>query len=85
MRVFVRRLIGYRLFVENDYVCRKTFADLAAVAEVEGLSREGSHLSYRVLQGNDLQLADVLAEDAGVIAVAPRMRHARSEVSHPAI
>src|SRR5687767_9667449 len=85
MWLFERRLIADPRLIEDHEVGREAFADLTAIPEIEGLGRQGSHLPDRVLERDDLQLANVTAQDTRIVAVAARMRNARSELPDTAV
>src|SRR5688500_7741142 len=85
MWLFERRLIANLRLVEDHKVGRKTLSDLTAVAEIERLGGQGSHLPDRVLERDDLQLANVTTEHSSIVAIPARMGYARSELPDTAV
>ena len=73
------------LFVEDDEIRSKTFANQSAIAEAKCLRRQRSHLANCVLKRDHLQLSHVAAKHTRVVAITARMRHAFVHLSHAAV
>jgi hypothetical protein len=62
--------------VEDHNVSGESLGDPAAAVESELLRRQRCHFTDGFLERNHLLFAHVMAEDAGGVAVAARVRHA---------
>src|SRR5262245_44785582 len=71
--------------VEDDDVGPAALAEEAAVSEAEGGGGERGHLADGVFEAQELEVADVAGEDAGVVAVAARVRDAVVDLAHAAV
>ena len=85
VRIVVGGRIGHGRGIENDDVGEGTGAKFAAVAKLEGFCGERGHFADGVFEGDDFLLAHVAAEDAGVVAVAARVRDGVAEAAHAGI
>ncbi len=84
VRLVECRLIDDRVLVEDHDVSREAFANQSAIAKPKRLRRQRSHLSDRIFERDQFQLANVASEHARVVAVSTRMRNAVVNLSHAA-
>src|SRR5689334_6932393 len=71
--------------IENDDVGPIAFPKFATSFEMKRIGGQTGHFADGIFELEHVQLANVPAKDAGVIAVAARMGHAFAELSQPAV
>src|SRR5437899_2553919 len=81
MRLVVRRAVGDRGGGEDDYVGEVTLTQEAAAVEAKIGRRQVRRLADRGFEGQQLLVADVLAQKTRERPVGPRVRHRLQEVA----
>src|SRR6185437_6704612 len=80
VRPVVRRTVDHRLRIEHHHVREETSAKLSALAQSEPVSWQRRHLPNRILQREQLLLANVSPEYAREASVRTRMRESLERV-----
>jgi len=70
VRLFIRRMIGNRIRIENDYVGVISFFKLSPPIELKILRRQPSQTPDRLGQCYNLFLADIFAEQPSEVPIS---------------
>lgn len=81
VRIRERRLVGDLVGIEDNNVCPHALLEHTAIAQTHALRRQRGELADRILQGEQMLLADELAKDSRKRPVRPRMRMFETERS----